>query len=113
MSDITLGERITSAVLGAFFGALVGFILFWLLGVFSQTLGPGQVQGEFEKWLSTGAAIFGFVGFIFGRHIGTLLGNILNALFQFEDQRNYEFLNGFLLIIFALLLIGVWLLSRL
>lgn len=112
MSDITLGERITSSVLGAIFGALIGFILFWLLGVFSQTLGPGQVHGEFENWIGTSAAIFAFVGFLFGRHIGTLLGNILNALFQFEDQRNYEFLNWFPGIIIALLAIGIWLLSR-
>jgi len=113
MSTITLGERITSAVLGALFGALIGFILFWLLGVFSQTLGPGQLRGEFEQWLSTGAVIFALLGFILGRHIGTLAGNLLNALFQFEDQRNYEFLNWFLLIALALLLIGLWLLSRL
>ena len=113
MSNLTVGERITSALLGAFFGALIGFVLGWLLGVFSQTLGVGITEIEFANWLGLGALFFALMGFITGRHLGTLVGNVLNALFQFEDQRNYAFFNWLYLIALALILIGAWIMSKL
>ena len=113
MSNITLGERITSAVLGSLFGALIGLILTWLFGVFSQTLGVGKVQTDFDQWLGLSALVFALLGFIFGRRLGTFVGHVLNALFQFEDQRNYEYLNRLLLIVFALFIIGAWIVVKL
>jgi len=113
MSNISLGERITAAFLGVFFGALIGFILSWLLGVYSQTLGAGKVPIEFANWIGLSALFFAFLGFITGRHLGTFVGNVLNALFQFEDQRNYAFLDSLFLIVLVLILIGVWIVSQL
>jgi hypothetical protein len=113
MPSITFGERITSAFIGAFFGALIGLILSWLLGIYSQTLGEGKVPIEFTNLLGVSALFFAIFGFITGRHLGTFVGNVLNALFQFEDQRNYEFLNSLFLIVLALIFICVWLVSQL
>lgn len=112
MMNIPLGERLTSAVLGGLFGALIGLALAWLLGVFSQTLGVGTLHPDVATWLGLGALTFALMGLLFGRHLGSFVGNVLNALFQFEDARNYAFLNGVFWIMLAVLLIGGWLLLR-
>ncbi|HQT30667.1 MAG TPA: hypothetical protein PLE48_06435 [Thiobacillus sp.] len=110
MLNIPPGERLTSAILGGLFGAFIGLALAWLLGVFSQTLGVGKLHPDVATWLGLGALAFALLGLLFGRHLGTFVGNVLNALFQFEDARNYEFLNGIFWIMLAVLLIGGWLL---
>ena len=109
MTNITLPDRIVSAVMGAIFGALIGFILAWLFGVYSQTMAPSNISINITKWVGIGSLVFCLLGFIIGEHVGGLIGSALNLLFQFEDQRNYEIGVPFLLFIFVLMFFGGWL----
>jgi hypothetical protein len=109
MANSTFTGRIISAAIGSIFGAIIGFILAWLLGVYSQTLGSGEVHTNLAKWVGIGAVFFGALGFIVDEHIGTIIGHVLNALFQFEDQRNYEFGGWFIWTLVIVLLVGGWL----
>ena len=105
-----MGERIVSAVISTFFGALIGFILAWLLGVYSHLLGTGRIHVDLVKWISFGALSFGLLGFIIGQHTGTLIGTVFNIIFQIEDVRNYEYPGWLIFILFILFFTGVlWL----
>ena len=83
---ISLGERVTSACIGALFGALIGAALVWLWGVYSQTLGPGHGVAHPVQWVLTMAAALAAYGFVRGSHVGSLVGDILSGLFEFERQ---------------------------
>jgi hypothetical protein len=37
-----MGDRLSAAAVGLIFGGIIGFALAWLLGVYSNTLGPSD-----------------------------------------------------------------------
>jgi hypothetical protein len=82
----TLSERAAAALVGAVVGALLGSVLAWLLGVYSNTLGPGQVAVSFPKWAVGGAAVFGGLGALFGSSVGTLLGAVIAGISSLEGS---------------------------
>lgn len=84
--DISIGERVVSAFLGALLGALVGAILFWLVGVYSQTMGPGRVAPDAARWILAVSGVFAGLGLIIGSHVGSAIGMVLAWLFEFERQ---------------------------
>ena len=85
-SGISFGERATSACIGALFGGLIGAVLVWLWGVYSQTLGPGHGVAHPVHWVLSAAAALAAYGFVRGSHVGSLIGDILSGLFEFERQ---------------------------
>lgn len=88
-----MADRLASACVGAVFGAAVGLAVAWFLGVYSNTLGPGEIVLSFSRAAITGAGIFGTIGAVFGSSVGTLLGNVISGLFAFErgDDRSLPF----------------------
>ena len=86
MKSLSASERIAAAFVGAVFGALIGLALAWLIGVYSSRMGPGQVLVSFSTFALVGAAVFGGIGFVFGVSVGTLLGNVIAAIFDFEGS---------------------------
>ncbi|WP_293935950.1 hypothetical protein [Iodobacter sp.] len=109
MKNISLSERLASAFIGAIFGAVIGFIMAWLLGVYSQTLGPGQVHVSIAKWIGTSACIFALIGLLIGQHIATMIGNALTALLEFETIGDNGFPSWWKLIILLVVIGGGWL----
>ena len=77
-------ERIVAAVLGSVFGSVICLVLAWLFGVYSNTLGPGQVEVSLTKWILSSAVFFGVLGAVLGSAAGTLIGNVIAAIFAFE-----------------------------
>jgi hypothetical protein len=93
MTQLSLSDRTTAAVLGAIFGAAIGLAVAWL-AMFSSTLGIlgiGPFPISFAKSAAAGAAFFAIAGALFGASAGTLVGLVLNGIFRFErlyDQRS-------------------------
>ncbi|HEY8360349.1 MAG TPA: hypothetical protein VIL30_23075 [Ramlibacter sp.] len=84
MAKPSFSERVVASVLGCVFGALIGLALGWLLGVYSSTLGPGQVHLPVSTWILSGAAIFAVLGFVLGSEAGAVAGSVIAAIFAFE-----------------------------
>jgi hypothetical protein len=87
MKRLPVSERLTAALAGAVFGAIIGLALAWLVGVYSNNMGPGQVPVSFSTFALVGAASFGGIGLVFGASVGTLLGHVVTAIFDFEGSR--------------------------
>ena len=77
-----------SALFGAVWGALIGGMLAWLLGVYSQTLGAATMYVNARNWITGSAILFAMLGLIFNLGIGSIVGSVLNAIFQFESAEN-------------------------
>jgi hypothetical protein len=84
MQRLTLGDRLSAAAVGLFFGAIIGFALAWLIGVYSNTLGPSSTPVDLKHWVGYCAVGFGAVGLIFGPFVGTLLGSVISGIYRFE-----------------------------
>jgi hypothetical protein len=90
----SLSERVTSALLGALFGSAIGLGVAWLL-MFSTTLsllGIGSHTVSFGKSAAAGAVFFALAGAAFGASVGTLVGRVLNGIYEFErlfDRGNH------------------------
>ena len=80
----SLSERVASAFFGAIIGGIVGCVLAWLLGVYSNTLGPSSISLSFSHWVVGSSIIFALLGFVLGRSIGSLLGDVINGIYVFE-----------------------------
>ena len=88
MPRLTIGDRLSAAAVGLFFGGIIGFALAWLIGVYSNTLGPSGTAVDFKHWVGFCAIGFGIVGLIFGPFVGTLLGSVISGIFKFEQTED-------------------------
>jgi ABC-type branched-subunit amino acid transport system permease subunit len=84
MAFPSISERVAAAAVGAVFGSVIGFALAWLVGVYSNTAGPGQFHVSFDNWALGGAMFFGGIGALCGSSVGSLIGNVIAAAFAFE-----------------------------
>jgi len=115
MSRITIGDRIASAFVGAVVGVLIGLVLAWLLGVYSNTLGPSQLVFGVPSFVLKVSATFALLGLVLGPHVGTLLGNVISLIFAFETferRDDVELPRWFVLVALGLVIFGVWWLLR-
>ena len=107
MTSLTTSDRISAAAVGAVFGAMVGFALAWIIGIYSNTLGSGFAEVSFKHW-ATGCAIgFGVVGLVFGPYVGTLLGSVISGIFEFESADKHVPTWPIVLALLAIIA-GVW-----
>lgn len=107
MTKLTIGDRLTAAALGALFGGMVGFSLAWLFGVYSSTMGPSRMPVDFSHWIAWSAIGFGVVGLLLGPFVGTLIGVVINGIFEFERAEDHT--PAWLLVLALLAVVaGVW-----
>lgn len=81
---LTLSDRMVAAAVGVVIGAAVGAVVAWLVGVYSNTLGVAAAPVSFPAWVGACAGFFGAIGLLFGPSVGTLLGHVIRAIFEFE-----------------------------
>ena len=91
MAQPDLSERVAAGFVGVVFDAVIGIALAWLLGVYSSSLGPGQVTVSVWRFAFASAAFFGAIGVLFGSAVGTLLGNVIAGLFALESAHDDHF----------------------
>jgi hypothetical protein len=82
---LTLADRLVSAALGALFGAIIGAVLVWLFGVYSQNLGSARTVIDGKLWILVSTAGFAFAGLLVGPNLGSFVGTVFDALYQFEN----------------------------
>jgi hypothetical protein len=114
MRNLSFGERLSSAGFSALFGLLIGAILTWLLGVYSQTLGPSDIDLNAKHLIFGTSAVFALLGFILGSNVGTIIGSAFSWLYEFERQDHEFGLPTWLkFLVITFIAIGIfWLLSR-
>jgi hypothetical protein len=84
---MAVGERLTYALIGSFFGALLGVGCWWLYGLgFSQSFNGSGIDPILRHWVASLSATFAALGFIFRAQVGDFIGDSLSAIFQFESQ---------------------------
>lgn len=110
MSRLTLGDRLSAAAVGLFFGAIVGFALAWILGVYSSRMGAAVVAVDFRHWVAYCALGFGAVGLLLGPFVGSLIGSVINLIFQFErvDHPDPEVPTWLVFVVLVAVVAGVW-----
>lgn len=108
MPNKTPSERAVSTVLGALFGAGIGFAITWLLTVYSNTLGVGVLEISHKTLVVGSACLFAFLGLISGSHVGTLIGSVIHALFEFERMDTPGTLFWLVGALVCIVLIGTW-----
>jgi hypothetical protein len=107
MPRLTTGDRASAAAVGLFLGAIIGFALAWLVGVYSNTLGPAGAAVDFQLWVGFGALGFGVVGLLFGPFVGTLLGLTISDIFKFERVEDHA-PTWLLVLVLLAVVAGVW-----
>lgn len=110
MPRLTIGDRVSAAAVGLFFGAIIGFALAWLTGVYSNRLGPSDTPVDFKHWVAYCALGFGAVGLVLGPFVGTLLGSVISGIFRFEqtETSNPEVPPGLVVIVLITVIVAVW-----
>jgi hypothetical protein len=86
MPRTTIGERLVSAAAGTFFGAILGGVAAWIVGVYSNRFGPGAIAIDGLHWIVGSAAVFVVAGMLFGSRAGTAVGYAIAAIFEFESS---------------------------
>lgn len=99
---LTLSDRAVAAAVGAVIGAAVGAVVAWLVGVYSNTLGAAAAPVNFPAWVGGCAGFFGAMGLLFGPGVGTVLGHVIRAIFEFERFEPPVWLVLLLLVVAAL-----------
>jgi LytS/YehU family sensor histidine kinase len=110
MPRLTLGDRLSAAAVGLFFGAIVGFALAWIAGVYSNRLGASEISVNFKHWVGYCALGFGAVGLAFGPFVGSFLGSVISGVFQFEqvEHSNPEIPTWLVVVLLGCVVAGVW-----
>jgi len=78
-------DRITYALIGALYGALIGVTCWWLYGL-AHSLnyhGPG-IDPVLRHWVTYAGWAFAAIGFLFRQHLANVIGGTINAIFHFE-----------------------------
>ncbi len=104
-------ERITYALLGSVFGAVIGVVCWWLYGL-GHSLnydGPGM-DPVLRHWLVWSSGAFGIVGFVFREHVGDVVGDTISAVFLFESNQppNESVRTLVALVFIAIIIAAIW-----
>ena len=83
-----LFDRLTYALIGFLFGAVIGVACWWLYGVGMSRhhLGHG-VDPMLRHWVQFVGLGFSAIGFLFREQVGDAIGNAIGAIFQWESER--------------------------
>ena len=108
---MSIVDRVTYALLGALFGALVGILCWWLYGL-AHSLnyeGPGM-DPVLRHWVTYSGWAFAAVGFLFRQRVVSVIGDIFNAIFHFEVDTAPEERSGPIvgLVFLVIIVAAIW-----
>lgn len=104
-------DRITYALIGAFFGAILGVAGWWLYGLAHSLSysGPG-IDPVLRHWVAHAGWVFAVIGFMFRQRVADAVGDTLQALFHFEmDDRPGERASPLVHVLVVILIVAaIW-----
>lgn len=108
---MSIGERISYAILGAILGGILGVVCWWLYGLaYSLNYsGPGM-DPVLRHWVASLASVFATLGFIFRASVGDFLGDALSAIvhFEFGDIPGNSVSRVFAVVFLAIIIAAIW-----
>jgi ABC-type uncharacterized transport system permease subunit len=109
VSATAVKDRLIYALIAALFGAIIGFILAWLFGVYSQRMGVARHLIDWKSWVINTSIIFGVIGLVFKDKAGDAVGGSFASLYKFEDVDNNPQVPTWFAVIFLILVaVSVW-----
>jgi hypothetical protein len=89
-TEVSMGDRLVFAAIGAVFGLAVGAMLWWLYGLnFSRNAGPSLATiRPFLPWAVGGSLAGGLGGFVLKDRAADLFAAVLKGVFDAEDGRD-------------------------
>ncbi len=83
-------DRLIYALIGAFFGTVLGLVCWWLYGLaFSvQGLGTG-LNHDAIPWIKVLAGLFAALGFVLKDRVGSVVGQTIAGIFSLESQDDH------------------------
>lgn len=82
---MSLFDRLTYALIAAFFGALLGCAGWWLYGMAHSLNYSGRpMDPVFRHWVIGSAGAFAVPGFVVGARAADVVGDAFSAIFHFE-----------------------------
>lgn len=110
-SVLGLLDRLGYALIGAFFGALVGVAGWWLYGLAHSLSydGPGM-DPVLRHWVQYGAAAFAVLGFIFRARAADAVADTVSGILHFEfDETPGQAASALVLcVVLALVIAAIW-----
>ncbi|QTD44814.1 hypothetical protein [Ottowia testudinis] len=108
---MTLWDRLVYAVIAGVFGALLGWLGWFLygLGHSMNYSGPGM-DPVLRHWLVGSVSAFAALGFVLGSTAADLVGDALSAILHFEvnDNQPQRMTAFFALIFLAIVIATIW-----
>jgi H+/Cl- antiporter ClcA len=108
-------DRLTYALIGAVFGAIIGAACWWLYGLaFSLRYdGPG-IDPSIFHWAKLFAGLFAILGLLFKDRVGSVAGSAIAGILNFEAGRDPEVhLRWWQVLVVLVLILGVvWYMTR-
>ena len=108
---MNLWDRIFHAVLGAFFGALIGVACWWLYGLaHSLNYSGPSMDPVLRHWVIWTSAALAATGFMFRHSVVDVIGDIISGIFHFEisDTSNYGLRTLASLVCLAIIIAAIW-----
>jgi hypothetical protein len=83
-------DRLTYALVGAVFGAIIAIACWFLYGLAFSAGFPGvSINRELGPWLKGIAGLFAVLGFLFKDRVGSVVGDTIALLFTAESGKNH------------------------
>ena len=106
MAKESLGDRLVAGAVSAVLGALIGCVLAWIFGVYSNTMGAAGSAIDFMQWALWSAGFFGLIGLLLGSHAGAVVGTFISGVLAFEGAETG--LPSWVVVVVFVAAIGVW-----
>ena len=83
-------DRLTYALIGSLFGALLGIVCWFLYGLaFSRQMSGTGINASVLPWIKVLGGLFGTLGFLFKDKVGSIVGTTIAGIFSVEGDRDY------------------------
>jgi hypothetical protein len=108
---MAITERISYALIGAFFGAIIGVAFWWLYGLAHSLNFSGiDIDPVLRHWLTYSSGAFAIFGFVFREHVGDVFGVVMSAVFHFESNQSSNESAGIWvgLVFLAIVIAAIW-----
>lgn len=87
-----LYDRLTYAVIGFFFGAVLGALLWFLYDAgFSAWIGAPQIDLGLRAWIKYAGGVFALLGFLLKADAGHVAGSTVDAVYRLE---RHDYIGG-------------------